>query len=356
MKKAALATLVLSLLSAAAAFAADPSVRLLTDASGIDDRAFNAAAWRGILKFYGDTLSRQPRRGSAYDVVTAKTPDMYIPNIKQVSDEKYDLVVATGFAFAEVAPQYPGQRYLIIDVDSVNLPNVMQATFAEQEGSYLVGAAAALKARADGVKDPRFGFIGGIPGSAMTRFEVGYAQGIVSVLPGAAVVDYYANDWAKPELAKARARTWYDSGVYCVFSAAGMTGTGAIAMAREYRAAGRNVWAVGADSDQYDEGIYDSAKGRSAVLTSMIKRVDTATVYALKALKAGTFRGGAVVFDAKSDGVAFSDRNVELGKDIVAKVNAIKRDIVAGKVKVYSKYADARAARAVPSGLQAKDD
>jgi basic membrane protein A len=232
----------------------------------------------------------------------------------------------------------------------------MQATFTEHEGSYLVGVAAALKAKADGIKNPKFGFIGGIPGAVITKFEVGYAQGVLSVLPAAKIVDYYANDWAKPELAKAQAKNWYDSGVYCIFSAAGFTGSGTIAMAKEYRAAGKNVWAIGVDSDQYEDGIYDAAKTKSAVLTSMIKRVESATLYALKAVKDGTFKGGVKVFDMKSDGVAFSDRNAELGKDIVAKVNAVKKDIIAGKVKVYTKYADAKAARAVPADLQAKDD
>jgi basic membrane protein A len=144
--------------------------------------------------------------------------------------------------------------------------------------------------------------------------------------------------------------------VYCIFSAAGFTGSGTIAMAKEYRAAGKNVWAIGVDSDQFEDGIYDTAKGKSAVLTSMIKRVESATLYALKAVKAGTFKGGVVVFDTKSDGVGFSDKNPELGKAIVDKVNAVKKDIIAGKIKVYVKYADAKAAKAVPADLQAKDD
>jgi basic membrane protein A and related proteins len=230
MKKALVAALVLSLFSVVAAVAADPTVRLLTDSTGIDDKSFNAAAWRGILQFYGDTVAKPSKKGSAYDVVTAQTQDMYIPNIKQVSDEAYDLVITTGFTFAdalgEVAPQYPNQKYLIVDVDWVNQPNVMQATFTEQEGSYLVGVAAALKAQADKVKDPKFGFIGGVPGAVITKFEVGYVQGILSVLPKAKIVDYYANDWGKPELAKTQAKNWYDSGVYAIFSAAGGTGTG----------------------------------------------------------------------------------------------------------------------------------
>ena len=134
-----------------------PTIRLITDATGIDDKSFNAAAWRGILSFYGDTWDNQKSRGVKYDVVTCQTQDRYIPTLKQASDEGYDLICVTGFTFAdalgEVAPLYPDQKYMIVDVDWVALPNVMQFTFAEHEGSYLVGVIAALKAKADGIKN-----------------------------------------------------------------------------------------------------------------------------------------------------------------------------------------------------------
>ncbi|HOQ93552.1 MAG TPA: BMP family ABC transporter substrate-binding protein, partial [Treponemataceae bacterium] len=78
-----------------------PTIRLITDATSIDDKSFNAAAWRGILEFYGDTWENQANRGKLYDVVTCQTMDMYVPNIKQASDEGYDLICATGFTFAD---------------------------------------------------------------------------------------------------------------------------------------------------------------------------------------------------------------------------------------------------------------
>lgn len=335
-----------------------PTIRLITDATGIDDKSFNAAAWRGILSFYGDTWDNQKNRGALYDVVTCQTQDRYIPTIKQASDEGYDLICVTGFTFAdalgEVAPLYPDQKYMIVDVDWVSLPNVMQFTFAEHEGSYLVGVIAALKAKADGIKNPRFGFIGGVPGAVITKFEVGYIQGILSVLPDAEIVDYYANDWGKPELAKAQAKNWYDSGVYAIYSAAGGTGNGTIAQAKEYRSQGRNVWAIGVDSDQYEEGVYKD--GESAVLTSMLKKVEASTSYALQSVQDGTFAQKVVVLDMKADGVGYSSRNKALGSDIVGTVEKIKRDIMNGKIKVFATYREALAAKAVPAGLGAKDN
>jgi len=164
--------------------------------------------------------------------MTAQTQDLYAPMLQQASDKKYDLIIVTGFTWSfdldEVAKQYPTQKYMIVDVDWVPNPNVMQVTFAEHEGSFLVGVVAALKAKADGIAKPKFGFIGGIPGWVITKFEVGYVQGIKYVLPTAEVVDYYANDWGKPELAMAQAKNWFDSGIYAIFSVAGGTGNGTI--------------------------------------------------------------------------------------------------------------------------------
>ena len=334
------------------------TVRLLTDATGIDDKSFNAAAWRGILEFYGDTWQNPSKRGTSYDVVTAQTQDMYIPNIRQATDEGYDLIVTTGFTFADaletVAKQNPNQKYVIVDVDWVNLPNVMQAMYAEHEGSYLVGVATALKAKADGVTNPRFGFIGGVPGSVITKFEVGYVQGLLSVFPNAQVVDYYANDWGRPDLAKTQAKNWYDSGVYAIYSAAGGTGNGTIAQAKEYRAAGKNIWAIGVDSDQHEEGLYNATD--SAVLTSMLKRVETSLIYALKSVQAKTFKGEVIVFDLKADGVGYSDTNSAITADIKKELERIKQQIISGQIKIAATYADAKKLPGFPQDLKAMDN
>jgi len=334
------------------------TVRLLTDATGIDDKSFNAAAWRGILEFYGDTWQNQSKRGKSYDVVTAQTQDMYIPNIRQATDEGFDLIVTTGFTFADaldtVAKQNPSQKYIIVDVDWVNLPNVMQAMYAEHEGSYLVGVATALKAKADGIANPRFGFIGGVPGTVITKFEVGYVQGILSVYPNAQIVDYYANDWGRPDLAKTQAKNWYDSGVYAIYSAAGGTGNGTIAQAKEYRLEGKNVWAIGVDSDQHDEGLYNATD--SAVLTSMIKRVETSLIYALRAVQNKTFRGEVIVFDLQADGVGYSDTNKALTADIKRELENIKQQIISGQIKIAATYAEAKRLPGFPQDLKAMDN
>ncbi|MCL2069383.1 MAG: BMP family ABC transporter substrate-binding protein [Treponema sp.] len=333
------------------------TVRLLTDATGIDDRSFNAAAWRGILEFYGDSWARQTRRGSLYDVITAQTQDMYIPNLRLATDEGHDLIVTTGFTWAsaleEVAAQNPHQNYMIVDVDWVNLPNVMQATFSEHEGSFLVGVAAALKAQADGINNPRFGFIGGVPGPVITKFHVGYVQGVLSVIPNAQFVDYYTNDWGRPDLAKTQAMNWYDAGVYIIYSAAGASGNGTIAQAKEYREVGRNVWAIGVDSDQHDEGLYTATD--SAVLTSMLKRVESSLLYSLRAVAADNFSARTIIFDLAAEGVGYATTNSAMTPDIVNRLEQYKQEIVSGQRLVAATYAEARRLPGFPQNLQARD-
>jgi basic membrane protein A len=334
------------------------TVRLLTDASGVDDKSFNAAAWRGILEFYGDTWTTSRHRGGAYDWINTQDESMFIPNIRQATDEGYDLIIVNGYTWADslvtVAMDNPGQKYLIVDVDGLPSANIMQAVYAEHEGSYLVGVAAALKAIEDGISNPRFGFIGGYPGAVITKFEVGYVQGILSVLPNAQIVDYYVNSWGEPALAKAQAMNWYDAGVYTIYSAAGSSGNGTIAQAKEYRAAGRNVWAIGVDSDQYEEGLYNNTD--SAVLTSMLKRVESSVIYALNAVKNNTFRGESVTFDLRADGVGYSSANSALSRNIIDQLEIVKRQISSGQITVASTLAEAMRLPGFPQNLRASDD
>ncbi|MPM24235.1 Membrane lipoprotein TmpC [bioreactor metagenome] len=283
---------------------------------------------------------------------------MYIPNLRQAADEGYDLIMVTGFTWAdalsEVAPQYPNQKFTIVDVDWVGQPNVMEFIYSEEQGSYLVGLAAALQAKEDGIKDPKFGFIGGVPGATITKFEMGYVQGIRSVFPNAQIMDYYANDWGKPELAKAQAKNWYDMGVYCIFSAAGGTGNGTIAQAKEYRMQGKNIWAIGVDSDQFEDGIYSGRE--SAVLTSMLKRVENSSLMVLKAVEEGSFKGGVVQMGMADEGVGYSTANPKLSQNVVKLVDAAKADINNGKIRIYKTYKEALANGAAPQGLAALDD
>ncbi len=329
---------------------------LLTDATGIDDKSFNAAAWRGILSFYGDDGKG---RGTLYQNITAQTTDEYIPNLKNAAEGDWDLIITTGFtwgdALEEVAGQYPDQKFIIVDVDYLtDRDNLIQYIYEEEQGSYLVGVAAAMQAKHDGIENPKFGFIGGVPGATITKFEIGYFEGIRSVYPDAEFVDYYANSWGAPELAKAVAKSWYDNGVYCIFSAAGGTGGGTIAQAKEYRMAGRNVWAIGVDSDQYEDGIYNGTD--SAVLTSMLKVVEKSAYDALEKTADGSWKGGVVNQNMANGGVGYSKANPALSAEAVSAADKAAEGILSGSIKIDKTYKDALAAGLVPAGLSAIDD
>lgn len=336
----------------------NPTIRMLTNISGIDDKSFNAMSWKGIQEFYHDT-DKNLLKGEYYDFVTCSGEDMYVPTLRQLAGEGHTVILVPGSNFVdaviEVASEYPDQFFAVFDIAAIDLPNVAQFTFAEEEGAFLVGMAAAMQAKLDGVEDPEFGFIGGIPGEVITRFEMGYIQGVKSIYPNAVIHDFYANDWAKPELAKEQAKAWFDSGVYAIFSAAGSTGNGTIEQAKEYRSRGKNVWAIGVDCDQYEDGLYDEEN--SAVLTSMIKRVDTAAMMLLRDCKdfsldlpRETYLGLA------QQGLDYSTTNPLLHKEVIEAVNAKKQEIIAGKQKIYKTYADTLSAEIAPEGLGAVDE
>lgn len=332
-----------------------PTVAILTDATGVDDKSFNAAAWRGIQQFYNNE-----GEGVLYRNITAQSSDDYLPNLKNAAAQGYDLIITTGFTWGDAVSafcaEYPNQKVIIVDVDYLpQTANLIQYIYEEEQGSYLVGVAAAMQAKHDGIKNPVFGFIGGVPGATITKFEIGYIEGIKSVFPDAKIVDYYANSWGAPELAKTQAKSWYDSGVYCIFSAAGGTGGGTIAQAAEYRAAGKNVWAIGVDSDQYEEGLYGN-KTKSAVLTSMLKMVENSTIDALTKVENGTFVGGVVIQNMKTEGVGYATTNAELCAEAKTACEAAKADILSGKIVVNKTYAASKAAGLAPAGLGAIDD
>jgi len=318
---------------------------LLTDATGIDDASFNAAAWRGMLQFYGETWANTPGRGVLYNTVAASTMAMYTPLINNAMDERYDLIITTGFTWAtatqEAARRNPNQNFLIIDVGGMPEPNIMQALFAEHEGSFLVGAAAARQALADGIVNPRFGFIGGIAGAVITRFHVGFVQGVRSVIPNAEVLEFYVGSWGDPGTALIQARNWFNDGVFAIFSAAGGSGNGTIAAANEMRLTGRNVWAIGVDSCQFEVGIY--AGRNSSVLTSMLKQVEAPVYRALNAVRAGTFAGGTYMFTLADGAVGFSDVNPALSRDVVNQVNQARQQIINGQIIVEPTLSGARA-------------
>ncbi|NIZ46438.1 BMP family ABC transporter substrate-binding protein [Entomospira nematocerorum] len=330
-------------------------IMLVTEGAGIEDKSFNASAWRGITGYFGDTPESTKHRGTRYEYINAVTQDQIFNNINIAVDENPRLVMGTGFTFEEpmqrVAVVHPDQKFLLIDAPHGDFENIRAVLFKEHEGAFLVGVVAALQAIEDGVENPKFGFVGGLQGDVITRFELGYIQGVKSILPDAVIEDYYAESWSAADRGKTKAKAWFNNGFYAIFSAAGATGSGVIAEAKEQRMAGKNVWAIGVDSDQYEDGIYLVATGESAVLTSMIKLVENAVSDTLHDLDNDLFTGGTFHYGLLEEGVAFSERNPALSPSVIAQTHAIAERIRLGEIVVLETYAEVNNAGLIPSGL-----
>jgi basic membrane protein A len=301
-----------------------PKVGVAFDTGGRGDGTFNDSAARGADQAKSEL-------DASVDELEATTADDRKPNLETLTSNGDNPVIAVGFAFgdglAEVAKANPDTSYAIVDGFIADAPpNVTMLGFAEHEGSFLVGAAAALKS-----KTGHIGFIGGQEIDLIKKFEAGYTAGAKYINPDIQVEVQYlgaAGDnaaWGSPDKAKEIANGWYADGADVIYTAAGGSGAGTIEAAVE-----SNAWAIGVDSDQYLTATPDQQKH---ILTSMLKRVDVSVFETVKAFKDGTLKGGFATYDLKSDGVGYSTSGGYLD-DVKDQLDKIKADIVAGTITV----------------------
>ena len=221
--------------------------------------------------------------------------------------------------------------------------NTVSIMFAEHESGFLAGVATALE-----LQDGELGFIGGLEIPAVQRFNWGFQQGVAYANENLGTKMSikeenvkYANSFADIPAGKQLAATMYDRGVKAIFCAAGGTGLGAINEAKERVSNGNEVWVVGVDVDQYADGIYDEANNKSVVLTSAMKKIDTATFDVIKAELDGEFPGGEqLTFDAKNDGVGIPAENPNLSKETTDKVAEVFEKVKSGEIVVSGEQGD----------------
>jgi len=246
---------------------------------------------------------------------------------RRFAQRGHDLIIAVGFsqgvAVETVAKEFPTVRFTIID-SVLKLPNVQSVLFKEQEGSFLVGMAAAMAS-----KTGKVGFVGGMDIPLIRRFACGYAQGAKFVHPSVEVIQNMTGTtpaaWNDPARGGELAKGQFDRGVNVVFAAAGGTGIGVYQMAKD-----GGKLAIGVDSNQ-------NYLHPGTMLTSMVKRVDLAAYNSLMAEKNGTWQPGLSVLGLKEGGVdwALDQYNEKLiTPEMKTKVEQAKADIIAGKIKV----------------------
>ena len=317
---------------------ADIKIGVALDVGGLGDKSFNDAAKRGLDNAIADGLVCEENTKFIEANSTGSDRDQ---NVQSLADAGYTMVEGVGFAFSpgvnEIAPDFPDTNFAVIDgyatcgtacgLKNDDLKNVADLTFKEQEGSYLVGVAAALKCGCDTI-----GFLGGQQGIGLIeKFEAGYTAGAMSVNPKMKVLVEYIgtdetafNDAVKGE---ALSTKMYDDGAEIIYHAAGASGAGLFNAAVKAQ-----KFAIGVDSDQY---LTASPEQQPWILTSMLKRVDVATYNAIKQTGEGSFVTGPQVFGLAEDGLDYSKSNTEaLTQDIIDQVDAAKQDIIDGKIVV----------------------
>ena len=319
----------------AAAGEGDTSVALAFDIGGIGDKSFNDAANRGLQDAIEDGLIEEEHTQTLEANDTGSNRD---DNVVNLSEQGCDLVFAVGFAFSDginkTAPEFPEVKYAVVDGFADEADNVTNLVFKEEEGSFLVGAAAALKTEAGTI-----GFLGGQEGTGLIeKFQAGYEAGARAVDPNIEVLVEYIGDstaaFADETKGEALSAKMYDDGADVIYHAAGASGAGLFKAAVE-----ANQLAIGVDSDQ---SLTASPEQRELILTSMLKRVDTAVYDTIKEVTEGEFTTGFQVFGLAEEGVdyavnEYNDNPELLSSDIQAELDKFKQDIISGKIKVPTK-------------------
>ena len=168
---------------------------------------------------------------------------------------------------------------------------------------------------------------------SIQKFEAGYEAGVLAVDPNMKVLVEYAGAFDNAQTGQSLAAKMYDQGAYVIYHAAGGTGNGLIKEATDRRVNGEDVWAIGVDRDQYEDGIYDGDK--SAILTSMIKKVDVAAYDIAKLTLEGNFPGGeTITFNLENEGVGLPENNPNLSDEIIKAANDFIPKIVSGEIEV----------------------
>jgi basic membrane protein A len=310
--------------------AADPKLAVIYGGGGKFDKSFNQSAYEGAERFKKETKINYLEAQITADAQSEQV-------LRSMARKNVDLVISIGFsmtsAVATVSKEFPKVKFMIVD-DEVKGDNVNSVKFKEQEGSYLVGVAAALAS-----KSHKVGFVGGMDIPLIRAFGCGYAQGAKAADAKVEITQNMVGTtpaaWSDPAKGGELARAQFDRGVDVVFAAAGGSGMGALQAAKD-----KNKLGIGVDSNQ-------NPLFPGFILTSMLKRVDNAVYDGFMSVKKGTWKAGVTEKGLKEGGVdwALDENNRKLITPAMeARIKQASQDILSGKVKVV----DYRAANSCP--------
>lgn len=311
-------------------------VGLAFSIGGRGDKSFNDSAAAGLDRVKTD-LNLEVKDLAA---VAGESESEKYSRLKLLCQSGYNPVIAVGFVYdgadskngplARAAKDCPNTNFAIVD-GGTTADNVADLVFAEEQGSYLVGAAAALK-----TKKGTVGFIGGCRLDLLKKFEAGFTAGAKATKPDIQVkVNYLSTPaeackgFSDPTGGNTAASGMYDQGADIIYAAAGSSGIGVFEAAKA-----KKTLAIGVDADQYST--VTDASLKPVIMTSMLKRVDNAVFNFVKDFAADKFKAGPTVFDLKADGVGYATSGGQVD-DIKDKLDAAKADIISGKITVPTK-------------------
>ncbi|MGE8204020.1 BMP family lipoprotein [Heyndrickxia sp. NPDC080065] len=308
------------------------TVALVTDVGGVDDKSFNQSAWEGLEEFGKENGLTKGTKG--YDYLQSKSPSDYKTNLNTAVRNGFDLTYGIGYilkpAIEEIADQRKNSHFAIVDDVITGKNNVASITFKEHEGSFLVGVVAGLT-----TKTNKVGFIGGTDSDLINKFAAGFQAGVKAVNPKADIKIDFAGAFDKADKGQSMAAAMYQSGIDIIYHAAGGTGVGVFTEAKNIKQKdpSKNIWVIGVDRDQVEEGKYNGKD--SVTLTSMIKRVDLAVKDLSKKAMDGNFPGGKQIeYGLKEDAVGISPSQDNVSPDVLKAVDEWKQKIINGEVKV----------------------
>ena len=293
-------------------------IGLIYDAVGRGDLSFCDASYAGAKK------ATDQWKLDLKEITPGQSTDIEFA-LRQLARLKYDLIIGVGFLFQEpigrVASEFPNVKFAIIDAEAKQ-ENVASLIFKAHEGTYLVGAIAALKTETN-----RIGFIGGMNVPLLHAFEAGYHAGAKAVNPEIEVLIDYAGVTPKafsdPAKGKELALAQYNKGVDVIIAAAGATGLGILEAAKEKQK--YLIW-VDANGNHLAPGL---------VLTSMIKGVELAVYQTIQAVVEDSFTGGVKLYGLKEGGIEYivdSNNQGVLSPEILKRVEALKKQVIDGEI------------------------
>ena len=293
---------------------------VLSGATG--DRSFYDSANEGLQALVASDLGIQ---GTLIEC--KNDASMFTTNLIAAAEDN-DIVIAVGWEFwdalTEYAPQLPDTKFIFIDngLDGVG-DNLMSITYAQNEGSFLVGYIAGKLTQTG-----KIGAVGGEDSETINDFIVGYEAGAKYAREDCEVQVQYAGTYDDPAKGKELALALYDAGCDIVFQVASRTGEGVFEAAAE-----RGLYAIGVDSDQ-------KYINPDVIICSMIKQVNLSIEQAVTAYATeGTWMGGQIWVADMATGlidVGYGDDTMvqQVSDELKAEVEEIKAQIIAGEIEV----------------------